>query len=229
MTMKRLIIIVEGDTEKEFVDKILSPYFNSKVSVRIDCFKIKHSKGGLSKYAHLRTDILNSIYEDNVIVTTLIDFYALPHDFPKFEEAKNIALKQKRIEFLEHAIKEEIENSQNRQFDFFIPYIQLHEFEALIFSSPIGIEAIFEKKDADFNKLNKIFCEFQNPEDINENPTTAPSKRLLNCIKGYNKVVHGKLILEEIGIEIIMEKCPGFKEWIHKIELYIENENIPNF
>ncbi len=47
--MSRLIIIVEGDTEKEFVNKILTPFFNRKGFYNIDCFKIKHSKGGLSK------------------------------------------------------------------------------------------------------------------------------------------------------------------------------------
>ena len=74
--MKRLLIIVEGDTEKEFVNNILAPHLFSKGIGNVQCFKIKHSKGGLSKYEHLKKDIINSLYEDNVIVTTLIDFYA---------------------------------------------------------------------------------------------------------------------------------------------------------
>ena len=136
--MKRLIIIVEGDTEEEFVNSILRPYFYSKGFYQIDCFKIKHSKGGMSKYRHLKKDILNIIYENNVVVSTLIDFYALPTDFPKFEDSKQIQNKSDRITFLENAIKKEVEESQNANFPNLIPYIQQHEFEALIFSSIKG-------------------------------------------------------------------------------------------
>ena len=52
--MKRLIIIVEGDTELAFVNTILAPYLYSKGILSVSCFKIKHSKGGLSKYEHLK-------------------------------------------------------------------------------------------------------------------------------------------------------------------------------
>lgn len=53
--MKRLIIIVEGDTEKAFVDDILSPYLClSGIYNAIQCFKTKHSEGGLSKYSYIK-------------------------------------------------------------------------------------------------------------------------------------------------------------------------------
>lgn len=86
----RLVIIVEGDSELEFVNTILRPHLNSLEIYSIECFKIKHSKGGLTKYSHFKKDILNIIYEKNVIVTSLIDFYALPTDFPKFNDASGI-------------------------------------------------------------------------------------------------------------------------------------------
>jgi hypothetical protein len=47
---KRLIIIVEGGSEKEFVTQILRPYFYTKQISDISVFQIKHSRGGLSKY-----------------------------------------------------------------------------------------------------------------------------------------------------------------------------------
>lgn len=215
--MKRLILIVEGDSEKEFVTKVLSPFFYSKNIYNIECFKIKHSKGGLSKYSHLKKDILNVIYENNAIVTTLIDFYALPHDFPKFKDSESIIDKTKKLSFLEDAIKKDIESSQNKIFPNLIPYIQLHEFEAFIFSSIKGIESLFETSEANFEALQKVINEYPNPEDINENPNTAPSKRLLKNIKGYNKVVDGVSIIEEIGIEIIIQKCPRFSYWVNSL------------
>jgi hypothetical protein len=163
--MKRLIIIVEGDTEKEFVDTVLCPYFSIKNIHDISCFKIKHSRGGLSKYSHLKIDILNCIHQSNVIVTSLIDFYALPKDFPKYEESKNINNKIEKVEFLELSIKKEIEESQNQKFNNLIPYIQLHEFEALIFSSLNGFN-IYESSKINKIEIKKIFEKYQNPEDI---------------------------------------------------------------
>lgn len=212
--MKRLLIIVEGDTEKEFVNNILAPYLFSKGIGNVQCFKIKHSKGGLSKYEHLKKDILNSLYEDNVIVTTLIDFYALPKDFPKYEEAIKLEDKLTSVEFLENAIKKDIEHIQQKTFDNLVPYIQLHEFEALIFSSKIGIEKLFTPKEANFNGFEKIFNTYSNPEEINNDPNNAPSKRLKTLIKGYNKFVNGIMIIDEIGIDIILSKCPRFSNWI---------------
>ena len=217
--MKRLIIIVEGDTEKEFINKVLSPYLFGKGLHSIDCFKIKHSKGGLSKYQHLKTDLINCVYESNVLVSTLIDFYALPKDFPKYEEAKTIVNKADRLTFLEKAILEDLEIDKNEKFPNLLPYIQLHEFEALVFSSIDAIKSLYSNEDAKFSELGQIIAEYQNPEDINDSPQTAPSKRLKNnqLIRGYNKFNDGIMIIEEAGIETILKKCPRFKTWVETL------------
>ncbi|HMU05450.1 MAG TPA: DUF4276 family protein, partial [Saprospiraceae bacterium] len=115
--MKRIIFIVEGDTEKEFIDKVLSPYLYTKGIFAIDCFKIKHTRGGLTKYQHLRTDIINCIFESNVIVTTMIDYYALPKDFPKYEVSKSIVNKIDRITFLEQSIVNDITEYKGHSFN----------------------------------------------------------------------------------------------------------------
>lgn len=215
--MKRLIIVVEGDTEKEFIDNVLSPYLYTKGVQSVSCFKIKHTKGGLTKYRHLKTDLLNCVYENDVLVSTLIDFYALPKDFPKYYEASKIVDKVERLAFLEKAIVEDIENDKGEYFPNLIPYIQLHEFEALVFSSLHGISSLFGDDEADFTEIERIIDTHTNPEDINNNPKTAPSKRLLKLIKGYNKVVDGIMIIEENGIETILDKCPRFNSWVEML------------
>ena len=74
--MKRLVVIAEGETEESFVNDILRPYFNSLgIYNSIQCFKTKHSNGGLSKYSYIKQDIIQTIYETDVVVTTLLDFY----------------------------------------------------------------------------------------------------------------------------------------------------------
>ena len=86
--MKRLVFIVEGETEEAFVNTILRPYFQGcGLYNPVQCFKIKHTQGGMHKYSYVRNDVLNTIYEHDVIVTTMFDLYALPHSFPGFEEA----------------------------------------------------------------------------------------------------------------------------------------------
>jgi len=67
--------------------------------------------------------------------------------------------------------------------------------------------------------LDKIISEYPNPEDINDDPSTAPSKRLKNnqLIKGYNKVIDGNLIILETGIDTILQKCPRFSKWVETI------------
>lgn len=131
--------------------------------------------------------------------------------------------KSERLDFLEASIKEEIESSQNSTFTNLIPYIQLHEYEALIFSSLAGIEALFETSEVNMVELESIIKNFPNPEDINNNPNTAPSKRLLKNIEGYSKVVDGVLIIDEIGIETVIAKCPRFRNWLETIIGSVKN------
>lgn len=97
----------------------------------------------------------------------------------------------------------------------FFSYIQLHEFEALLFSSNKGFEYYFSEELA--AKTASIISSYDNPEDINTSPEGAPSKRLLAIKSDYNKVLEGNLIALEIGIKSIWEKCPRFAEWIKTI------------
>lgn len=216
--MKRLVIIAEGETEESFVNNILCPFFCSKgIYNSIQCFKTKHSHGGMSKYSYIKKDILNIIYEKNVVVSMMIDFYRLPSDFPGFNDLKVTQTHQEQANLLETRIKKDLEDSQNQLFDNFIPYIQLHEFEALVFASISGIDSLFERSEMDYNGLMNVIQQYPNPEDINNHPDTAPSVRLKKLISGYNKVLHGIDIINTVGMDELLEKCPRFKTWIESM------------
>ena len=220
--MKRLVFIVEGETEEAFVNTILRPYFQGcGLYNPVQCFKIKHTQGGMHKYSYVRNDVLNTIYEHDVIVTTMFDLYALPHSFPGYEESQTIEDHLKRVVFLEAKMKEDLELNQNRQFNNYIPYIQLHEFEALVFSSASGFEALFEDNEMNYKGIRDVIETFPNPEDINDSPETAPSKRMQKLIQGYNKVAYGISLIEYTGIDIILRKCPHFREWIEMLKVSI--------
>ena len=216
--MKRLVFIVEGETEEAFVNNILRPYFqNCGLYNPMQCFKIKHTQGGMHKYSYVRNDVLNTIYETDVIVTTMFDLYALPHSFPGYDEAQAIENHLDRVKFLEAKMKEDIEENQGRPFNNYIPYIQLHEFEALAFSSSNGFEALFEDNEMDYKGIRAVIDNFPNPEDINDSPETAPSKRMQKLIQGYNKVTYGIGLIEYTGIDVILRKCPHFRKWIERL------------
>lgn len=101
-----------------------------------------------------------------------------------------------------------------------IPYVQLHEFEALLFSDISAFEWVIEGWGTEAeHALYTIKQKFKNPEKINDNPHTAPSKRLDNIFDGlYSKVEHGPVIAEEIGLEKIREECPHFDRRLTKLE-----------
>ncbi|MDV7138742.1 DUF4276 family protein [Maribacter sp. TH_r10] len=216
--MKRLYFVVEGFTEREFVNKTLLPYFVSKGIYDVRAVEIttsKGHKGGLANYQHLKTDIDNILKsEREIIVTTFIDFFRIPSSMPKYLELNSKPTIDSKIDLLELGMSQSINDHR------FVPYIQKHEFEALLFSSKEGFKLMYDDPRI-VKDLCDIVDEFENPEDINTRPEFAPSKRLINTLANrgekYDKVAEGNLIADEIGLEIIMEKCLRFKNWIDKL------------
>jgi hypothetical protein len=121
---------------------------------------------------------------------------------------KNSCNKDKVAE-LERCIAEDIKDRR------LVPYIQLHEFEALLFSNNEGFEEFFSEKQA--QQTLQIVNAFNNPEDINTHPQYAPSKRILAIKEDYNKPIDGNLIALKIGIKTMLERCPRFAAWIENI------------
>jgi hypothetical protein len=101
----------------------------------------------------------------------------------------------------------------------FIPYLQLHEFEGLLFND---IDVIYSQIPAaeivGEEELVKTFADYANPEMINNSKHTSPSHRLTRIIRGYNKVVYGDILAEAIGLTRIRAKSPRFNSWLETIE-----------
>lgn len=215
-TMKRIIIICEDPTEVEFCKTILAPYFLSK-EIFLQTPLIKKSGGGIVNWGVLKQQITAHLYEQEVIVTTLIDYYGIneKHKFPKWEAAKKRVKKDERMDFLEKAMKEDFGDALKYRF---FPYLQLHEFEGLLFNNIAAFDKELEPDEFDRAALKKVIDDYPNPELINDNSKTAPSKRLENLIKGYNKIVYGCIIAENIGLSKMRKKSPRFNHWITILE-----------
>jgi hypothetical protein len=216
--MIRIVIIGEGQTEQEFCKDVLVPHF-ADIHIAVQHPTIKKSAGGIVPWKDLKKQIELHLKQDQgCIVTTLIDFYGLKdsHRFPGWEEGKSIQSKPDRMRFLEGEMDFAIEDSLA---DRFLPYIQLHEFEGLLFSELEVFTNNFEAREiTNLKELRDTIENYDNPEEINDGETTAPSKRLERLIVGYNKIVYGSLLAQEIGLEKIRSKCPRFDEWITKLE-----------
>lgn len=215
MKYRSLIIVVEGQTEEEFVNETFAPWLNSQGIFDVRAIKIRTSKtgkGGNTNYAHFQntTEILLK-QEKDVLVTSLVDFFRLPNEFPGFEEAKKISSTAKRVEFLEQELGKDIGSGR------FIPYIQLHEFEAFLFTKSDGFGVIPSFGPKEISAVGEIIRNYPNPELINDHPDTAPSKRLEKLVLGYNKVLHGNFVILENGLPIIFEKCPRFRHWAQSL------------
>lgn len=213
--MRRLYIIVEGQTEEEFVKQTLRPFFNQQEIYDVRPIKMTTSrghKGGFVNYEHLRNDAIRLLrQEDNILVSTFVDFYKIPSSLPGYQEMASIQLAANKTTFLQEKMAEDINDRR------FIPYIQLHEFEALLFSSPTGFQLLYNGDERIMSDVYQILDYYTNPEDINDGVQTSPSKRLLNIITDYDKIVHSNLMAEEIGLRVIMNKCPRFKRWLEKL------------
>ena len=215
----RLNITTEGATETEFVkevlDKHLRPFgiFCTPRNVKVG----KGKRGGIGTYAKAKNDIQQWIKSEktkDVRFTTMFDFYALPKDFPGYANAQKLVNPYHKVECIEKALTEDIKD------DRFIPYIQLHEFEALLFSDLDAFLFMYEDKKQAVESLKNILSKSPyngNPELINEKRETAPSHRIKNAIPAYDKTT-GSLLADSITIKVIRSKCDHFNKWLTKLE-----------
>ena len=216
--MKRIHCIVEGQTELAVFTNILAPYIFSKTGSYISFSTLKYTGGGIVNYSKLFVELRNHLRDKEKILTTFFDYYGIleSHHFPNYQEAKQ---KQsdptKGVQLLEQGIADDLK-SKGIEIRNFVPYIQLHEFEALLFSSAEGF-SLFNNPSI-VADINSIITRYENPEDINDSPLTAPSKRIIAIFEKqglrYEKIIDGNNIATKIGLETLMERCPRFRNWV---------------
>ena len=211
--MKYVYIYCEGQTEESFVNDVLYPYF-SRMDIYVTpiIHKTKRTptkafKGGVSRYAPIKDELIKLCQDSNCIVTTMFDYYAMPDDTPSIDH-QDIDI-YKRVDFIENAVNEDI-GCKNLLFN-----LVLHEFEALLFSEPQAFEHI--ANDRVVRQLQAIRNSAETPEHINNSAETAPSKRIQNVVNSYSKVRQGIIVAKYIGIDKMMSECKHFSEWIHRI------------
>lgn len=220
-------ILCEGQTEERFVKDVLKPFFkNSGIVLKhrlLVTSKKKNARGGMLSYAQAKGDLQRWAKENSTrnsethFYTTMFDFYALPNDFPGYVEANKTTDPYDKVKNLEDAFIADLGIGN------FIPYIQLHEFEALCFCDISKLKSYYPDEASAIDKLGNVLTQYDNnPELINNSPQTAPSKRIIAAIEGYkryyyNKPKSGADVTKNIGMKKMMSMCKHFCKWVEML------------
>jgi len=223
--MKQLNIFCEGPTEQGFCTQVLQPQLFPHGDGLIHTLAVGEKNhhhlygiGRRTKYGRVRKFIRNTIKDreaKNVYFTTLFDLYALPTDFPgKDANERNPANPTPYVLALEEAFRQDINYHR------FIPYLQLHEYETMLFADPEAFGKSFENIRDEIQQLKAIAASEPSIEHINDGKTTAPSKRIIEVIPEYHgrKASAGPDIAAFIGLATIRAKCPHVNSWLIQLE-----------
>jgi hypothetical protein len=212
--MIRVCIVCEGPTEVEFVKSSIVPHLlNHNVNAYPSLIQAPSGRhrGGRVTVDRLAR-FLSHEYHAADRLTTLVDFYG-------FQDANGRSRQELEQAILDAAGK------ITTGFDprFVRPYVQMHEFEGLLFSDVEQFQYVLDGWNAKVRKLlADVRAQFSSPEDINNSRETAPSKRILAAFSPgtYNKTEHGPLVAEAMGLNKIRQECPQFHEWMQLLEAW---------
>ena len=214
--MSRVYVVVEGQTEEAFVRELLVPHYAhlDKYLIPIIVSTSPGHKGGVVSYAKVKPQIVRLCRQDaGAWVTTLFDLYALPADFPgKAAPAYPAhASGSAKAQYLEAQLRQDIAEPN------FLPNLLVHEYEALLLTQPAQFEQWTSNETVPVT-LAQAVAQAGSPEDVNDSPHTAPSKRILAVMPEYQKTFHGPLIACDIGLDALRQACPHFHAWLLAVE-----------
>jgi hypothetical protein len=218
--MKRGLILVEGQTEERFVKQVLQPHLTL-----IDLYLVptllttkvvkngRNFKGGVTTFGKFESDLRRLLggSGNGGLVTTLLDYYRLPQDFPGMGDRPDPIDLFTRVRHVERAMSDHFNDRR------FLPFLALHEFEAWIFSCPSTLPEMMveSEREADFAAIcNSVTT----PEHINERPGHNPASLIESIFPGYRKVLHGPTAADRIGLPLIRSRCEHFNIWLGRLE-----------
>ena len=209
-------ILVEGQTEEQFVSQSIAPALAQRgvylrpivITTKRRVSETNH-RGGLSTFAKFESELKKVLRGTGPFhVSTFIDLYALPSDFPGFQPT-GTGTPIDRAKRIEAALHEHFADQRLR------PYVQVHEAESLVLACPDQIELRHPGTRA---RVVAAVNAAGGPEFVNDGPNTAPSKRLQQWAPAYVKATDGPAIVAQAGLSAIRGQCAHFSEWITWLE-----------
>ena len=220
--MNRLLVLVEGVTEESFVNEVLEPHLRTfgyiQVAARLlGNARQRSHRGGIRGWASERRNLEDQLRQDSgIVVALMVDYYALPLSGPRAWPGRAASA---GADAVEDALRECIARRMGPGFDRsrFQPLVMMHEFEAMLFSDCAAFGRAIGRLDLipDFQAIRDSVG---SPEEIDDSPETAPSKRIGALYGGYEKPLMGALAALEIGLDRIRAACPHFRTWLERLE-----------
>ena len=218
--MVRLNIVVEGQSEQQFVTWVLAKHLCAfQVDANATCVRTSKKpggQGGAINFEHLDRHLRNRMQQEktqkDVRFACMFDLYRIPKSFPGYDASRKLTDPIEQAECIENAMQTHFSHPH------FFPYIQVHEFEALLLSQP---NAFAEVIDDEYSPaLTRMFTTIGDipPERINDGENTHPAARILNAFPGYKKITDGIRIAKTIGIQRMRDRCTHFGQWVTKLE-----------
>lgn len=226
--VNKLVVIVEGETEQTFVRDQLAAHLALH---GVDVWPVlpgRHRRhGGVRKWEGAKQDIIRTLKERRYC-STMFDYYGLPDDWPGRVESRSLEWRQ-RASHVEDAIHQDLTSEMGSSFNpkYFIPYIQLHEFEALAFADVNMLASVAHPlaKNRSYESLadsfDKIVVEAGNPEAINDGYKTCPSRRIVNEVPAFKKRMFAPIVTKRIGLDVLRGACAHFASWLDRLETQV--------
>jgi len=223
--MSEVVAIVEGQTEQTFVRDQLAAHLGSRGTTIWAVLPGRtRRQGGVKEWPIARADIIRTLHEGRYC-TTMFDYYAMPASWPGRSASKALPWRE-RATHVEDAVLENIAAAMGGSFNpaQFIPYVQLHEFEALAFAdiqtlAEVTAPLIAAQLVAPLAQhYQSVLDEVGHPEAINDSYETCPSRRITARVAAYRKRVHGPIVTRRIGLDILRARCDHFAAWLTKLE-----------
>lgn len=224
--MIRLLLHVEGRTEMLFVNEVLAPHLYNLGYVSVGARLMGSSRsslrrGGVRSWEGVRREFVSNLRTDSeIVVSTMVDYYGMPPNWPgrAIASASGLSVAE-RAGMIEEALLQDMHQEMGDSFDprRFVPYVMMHEFEAMLFSDCEAFGNAIGRSELSTG-FRAVRARFDSPEEIDDSPESAPSKRIESLLPGYQKPTMGVQAARSIGLEAIRRECPHFREWLGRLE-----------
>ncbi len=230
MDRRTVFAVVEGYSESGFLSYFLGPHLGELgVDLTVKIVGEGNSKGGMKfrTFEQTCSELVRHLKDRRrPHVTTFFDYYGLPTSEAKgwaFIESAKSQGAVRGVEVIQQKFASAISAALDRS-DYaerFFPYVQLHELEALFYAEPetlaetLGVPTLAAS-------FAKTVAQCGSCEEIDDDPRTAPSKRLQRLFPGYMKgrsdAAHAPRLARRLNLATVRRACPRFDAWLIRLE-----------
>ena len=222
MNSRVVRIIVEGPTETAVLKRLLTNALKPHGIILAAPVELGGNVG-LDRLVARVVQLIKQHPRDTV--STFIDYYGRARGWTDRHEAQNLpveALAAKTEDLLYEKVRSQFSNTGLPLR--FLPHVQMHEIEALLFARADLLAKVFERPDLE-TKVTACLQGLHSCEEINNCPETAPAARIEKLFGHYKKgkkqrshaLAYASLIEQMNAFNDVRNACPLFSRWVEQL------------